>query len=53
MNWLRGLRGTRALEVGWLITAVPLWVGFFQASRGGHHSENGFYLWSLRHLVLH
>jgi type IV secretory pathway TraG/TraD family ATPase VirD4 len=24
------LRGTRALEVGWLITAVPLWVGLFQ-----------------------
>jgi hypothetical protein len=24
------LRGTRSLEVGWLITAVPLWVGLFQ-----------------------
>lgn len=30
MNWLMNLRGTRALEVGWLITAVPLWVGLFQ-----------------------
>src|ERR1700730_15952930 len=30
MNWLMSLRGTRALEVGWLITAAPLWVGLFQ-----------------------
>src|ERR1700688_4772982 len=30
MNWLMNLRGTRALEVGWLITAVPLWVGLYQ-----------------------
>lgn len=30
MDWLTNLRGTRGLEVGWLIVAVPLWLGLAQ-----------------------